>query len=278
MQNLKNYILFVLSLSILLACEPDPCSPEGIAAAIDRGEITGLELCIDSLRSNSNLRASLFESMVDNNSRDVVTFARNNQIDPWTRVDEDQPLLSYIRRNNLDCLAYQIEILQYEVWSAQKERYAVENLILALHQGNSTVVEAFLRAGFPVDREVGNGVTPIVLTAMQGNYQSVRLLLKYNADPNSKYDGEPVLNLASRSGSAETVKILLDAGAKINETNTSGQSALMVAAKTGHKSVVKLLQVYEADHSLVDNSGRSALDYAKQSGESDVLEMLESKD
>ena len=275
---IRRFSVIFLGILALSSCEPEPCSMEGIVQTVNSGSLDALDKCIDSLRTDENLRASLFEAMVSNNSKDVVTFARNNQVDPWIRVSDNQPLLTYVRRNQLDCLAYQIEILQYEVWGSQKDKYEVQNLVLALHQGNSTVVEAFLRAGFPVDREIGNGVKPLILTAMQGNYQCVRLLLKYNADPNSQFDGQPVLHLASKSGSQETVKILLDAGAEINDRNSDMQSALMVAAQEGHKSVVKLLQVYQADDKLVDNLGKSAADYAKQSGDSDVIEMFETTD
>ena len=63
------------------------------------------------------------------------------------------------------------------------------------------------------------------------------------AQANAVYgEGETALMLAARSGSVESVKLLLEAGADVNAAEKfRGQTALMLAAAENHAPVVKAL-------------------------------------
>jgi uncharacterized protein len=74
-------------------------------------------------------------------------------------------------------------------------------------------------------------------------------LLKAGADPNAAFgDGETALMTAARTGSVDTVKMLLTFGARVNTQEAwRGQTALMWAAAENHAAVVKLLIELRAD-------------------------------
>src|SRR5262249_29852669 len=57
----------------------------------------------------------------------------------------------------------------------------------------------------------------------------------------------PALHLAVYFGQVKTAQLLLDKGAKVNETFRDKQTALHVAAAQGHKALVELLLEHKAD-------------------------------
>ncbi|MEU8826970.1 ankyrin repeat domain-containing protein [Streptomyces sp. NPDC048636] len=62
------------------------------------------------------------------------------------------------------------------------------------------------------------------------------------ADPRSPFhDGETVLIGAAGRGAADTVRLLLDAGAEVNARSASGWTALMRACDAGHLDCARVL-------------------------------------
>ena len=47
--------------------------------------------------------------------------------------------------------------------------------------------------------------------------------------------------MASQNGHVEVVRVLIDAGALINQANTNGATPLLMASQDGHVDVVRLL-------------------------------------
>ena len=80
-------------------------------------------------------------------------------------------------------------------------------------------------------------------------------------------DGDPeevfAFTFAAERGHTETVRILLDRGAKVNAKTSSGkQTALMKAAENGHTRIVKMLLDKGADPKVVDRYGYTAITFA----------------
>jgi len=69
-----------------------------------------------------------------------------------------------------------------------------------------------------------NDFVPIYIAAQNGSLEAMEQLLKYNADPNTKfYKDQSPLYKAAVSGHHQIVTELLENGAKINEINTEDQ-------------------------------------------------------
>jgi ankyrin repeat protein len=110
------------------------------------------------------------------------------------------------------------------------------------------------------------GATPLLRAALCGDITAVRLLLGYGADPKiPTLDGTTPLMAASGVGWAEgftfeyspdqtleLVKLLLDAGANVNEGNEDGITPLHGAAYKGANKVVQLLVDRGADLAVKD--------------------------
>ena len=85
---------------------------------------------------------------------------------------------------------------------------------------------------------------------------------KADLNARNKY-GLTALIAAARYGTAESVKVLLDAGADVNARNEDGGSSLMLAARYGTAENVKVLLDAGADASVKDKDGKTAWDLAQ---------------
>ena len=83
------------------------------------------------------------------------------------------------------------------------------------------------------------------------------------------------LMYASTGPYADTVKVLLEAGAKVNLIdNQEGFTALMFAAAEGQSEIVTLLLDASADPSLADVDGDTASSFAAKNGHTAVVELI----
>lgn len=75
-----------------------------------------------------------------------------------------------------------------------------------------------------------------------------------------------VMHMAAMAGELETIRKLINRGARINITNKFGQTPLHLAAMDNHSAVVRLLLQAGADVGAQDNEGRTPLHYAAGNG------------
>jgi len=113
------------------------------------------------------------------------------------------------------------------------------------------------------------------LTWDHDNVGEARALLRRGASPNSRnWDGDTLtaLMVAAMNGDEEIVKLLLENGAKINvkaahisgvEAHVlSGITALSLAASSGNLSIVKMLVEHGADIHALNSRGATVMAYA----------------
>ena len=100
-----------------------------------------------------------------------------------------------------------------------------------------------IRAGADATRANRYGVTPLSLASGTGSAPMIRLLIEAGANPNSADPtGDTMLMNAAAVGSVDAVKALLDAGARIDAVDpVFQQDALMVAVRANHPDTVRLL-------------------------------------
>lgn len=118
----------------------------------------------------------------------------------------------------------------------------------AANQGDLGAVDLLLKAGATLKVSNRYGATPFGLAVEKGHAAVVERMLQAGEDPMAVVNGDPVLMLAARSGSADAVKALLVKGADANvKESVYGQTALMWAAAAGQTAVVKMLVEAGAD-------------------------------
>lgn len=114
-----------------------------------------------------------------------------------------------------------------------------------------------------VNHRIRNGMTPLMLAALQGNSDFVKKLIEAGGDINLKNDdGNNALWFAAVSESIEIINILINNDIDINNTNINGVTTLIYAASAGKITMVKTLVDAGADVSVTTEDGFNALDLA----------------
>lgn len=103
--------------------------------------------------------------------------------------------------------------------------------------------DLLLRAGANVEAVNRFGLRPLALACTNGSAAMIERLLKAGGDANAILtpDGDTALQMAARTGKVDAIRVLLDHGAQVNQTNPRGQTALMWAVSEGNADAAKLL-------------------------------------
>jgi ankyrin repeat protein len=147
----------------------------------------------------------------------------------------------------------------------------VTPLMEAARSGNADVVRALLTRGANVNaKETDRGQTALMWAVARQHPAVVKVLLEHRADVHARTrvrplrvmldqgprrtvktsmqdarrieaGGSTALLFAAHVGDAESAKLLLAAGAGVNDTAADGNSALVVAAFSGHPPVARVL-------------------------------------
>lgn len=155
-------------------------------------------------------------------------------------------------------------------------------LMTCARTGNAKAVTALLEhgAGNVNAREASRGQTALMWAVAQGHPDVVRVLIDHGADVHARTQARSLLVsvggrgderarelplggftpllFAARHGRIESARLLLDAGANVNETGPDGASALVTASFSGHGELAAFLLERGAEPNAAD-AGYAAL-------------------
>jgi len=143
-------------------------------------------------------------------------------------------------------------------------------LMIGSRAGATGVVELLLEHGAETDARAARGQTALMWAAAQQHTDVVNALLAGGADIHARSDvwsqvmavpphslpeykreiphgGNTALMFAARGGALATARVLIDAGANVDDTDAWGVSATTVATHAGFTDVVELLLEAGAD-------------------------------
>ncbi len=143
--------------------------------------------------------------------------------------------------------------------------------------GQLEIVKLLLDSGMKLDqRSEGKQMTALHTAAYNGHTNVVKFLLDNDIEVDQRDgEGKSALIHAASGPFAETVKVLLDAGADVNLADqTEGFTALMTAAAEGQLEVVKLLMERGADPTMQDVDEDTALSFAIKRRQTEVVNYL----
>jgi len=152
--------------------------------------------------------------------------------------------------------------------------------ILLAHGANPNATlksPTLTRAHTPGEPSLGEGTTPLMRAAKNGDTAAIRVLMAHGADASLRQkNGTTALMLASGLGRGtgvfakdyateaellNAVKFLVESGVDVNATSEAGQTALHIAAQASD-GIVKYLSEHGANLDAKDKQGRTALDVA----------------
>ena len=169
-------------------------------------------------------------------------------------------------------------------------------VMVAARAGGADVVAQLALAGADLDRRGSRGQTALMWAVAQHHPDVVAALVSYGADirlrsavwgqvmgvpPHGQYGynreilhgGNTALMFAARDGDLASARILVDAGADVDDTNAWGVSAVTLAAHSGYRELVAFLLDRGADPDA-DEAGFGALHEAAMRRDADLTAVL----
>jgi len=144
--------------------------------------------------------------------------------------------------------------------------------IAAAYRGTAASLQLLLDAGaeFKPPKGIRIHLPPMVLAAMTGDVDNVKVLLAHGADPATG------LGQAVTFGYVDVVRTLIAAGASATVKESTGINLLHWAAITGHPEVIPVLAEAGARVNAIDDNGFTPLMYAAtiDFGNSEILKAL----
>jgi uncharacterized protein len=209
----------------------------------------------------------IFEALKDNDIDKIDDFLSKNPQLINTRAENGETLFLltvYYGRNEIRQL-----LLQKGYLPDHFEAAASGNLgrIKELLGDNRDLVNTFSEDGF----------TPLGLASFFGHLDVVKYLLSIDADVNIRANNNfrvMPLHSAVASKNFEIVKLLLEYGADPNAKQQQDITPLHQAADIGDLEMVKLLLKYNATKNVRTKSGVTPVDFAKQKGYDKIVDLL----
>jgi hypothetical protein len=121
----------------------------------------------------------------------------------------------------------------------------------------------------------GEGQTLLMRAVISGKAESVKLLLAAGADPNApEQAGVTPLKISALLGFVEMVEMLLAKGAQVNTTGGDGTTALHTAIIGKRTDAVRVLIKKGADVNKTDRYGKTPLQMAERDKLTEIVELL----
>jgi ankyrin repeat protein len=145
----------------------------------------------------------------------------------------------------------------------------------AARSSDPGVVALLCDAAAEIDALNAEGLTPLGVACVAGNWRLAKFLLEHGAKPEPA-GGQPVLLAAAATEEDDPagVQLLLKHKAKVTTRDAHGRSALHEAALAGHAEIIGVLIAAGADVQASDNEGRTPWLDAARSGQVAALEKL----
>ena len=179
----------------------------------------------------------------------------------WDRSHKWNALQQAIDKNSLAAAAYLRSLMP------------PEGICAAIAQGNRTAVLAALEQGLDINTQDAQDMTLLMVAAMYGQTEIVRLLIERGANP--YYYDLGGCNALIWTSDPQIATMLLDYDVGIDDISCWHWSPLLAAVKFRRKDMVALLLERGADIALTHRDDLSALKLAYAIGDQEIIELLE---
>lgn len=152
-------------------------------------------------------------------------------------------------------------------------------IVEAIKEGSLDATKKAIIDGASVHARAIDGTPVIVLAVAERNFEIVTLLIENGARPDdrSKKDETSPLTLAAANGDYAIVSYLLDNKADIDLPGALRETALIKATRAHNNDIVKLLLERGANVDDTDPGGATALEIAQRAGWKDTEALFKTK-
>jgi hypothetical protein len=149
-------------------------------------------------------------------------------------------------------------------------------LIRAVQAGDLKKVQQLIASGANVNQTNDVGFPALSIAAGRGDENMTKLLLDAGADVNARSAtlNDTALARAAQNGNGPTVRVLLAAGAHLDDRDGAGWTPLFNAALKGDPEIVEALISAGADLNARSSTGWTALKEAQMRGQQDIADLL----
>ena len=122
-------------------------------------------------------------------------------------------------------------------------RYGVTPLAAACTSGNAAIIETLLKAGADANAALPEGETALMTAARGGNADAVKVLLAHGANVNAteSWHGQTALMWAAAEDHAAVARALIEGDADIKARSNGGFTPLLFAVRAGRSDTVRVL-------------------------------------
>lgn len=146
-------------------------------------------------------------------------------------------------------------------------------LHVAVRQGRVVIARELIDHGARLDARDALGRTPLHVALASGKAQAAELLLQAGAD--DELQGLFFDLVAEQALDRDTIELLAERGVDLDASDPEGQPALHRAVAAGDLKLAKRLIDAGADVNRTDSSGRTVLEIADVGGEPTMVTLLE---
>ena len=174
----------------------------------------------------------------------------------------------------LDPAPVKIQLVVLEFYPPDDE--AAQKIISASRENDLVALEQLLQQPRNPNETDADGKTPLFHAAEQGHVQPMELLLEAGAktDESESARGQTPLFAAAVNDHLDTVRLLVEQGAAKDQADNQGVTALLVAAMNGNLGIVGVLVEHGAAKDQADNRGVTPLFLAAEKGHLDMVRFL----
>jgi hypothetical protein len=149
-------------------------------------------------------------------------------------------------------------------------------LIQAVQAGDLKRAEKLIRNGADVNQTNAVGFPALSIAAGRGDEKMTKLLLDAGANVNARSAtlNDTALARGAQNGNGPTIRVLLAAGARVDDRDGSGWTPLFNAALNGDPEIVEALLSAGADVNARSSNGWTSLKEAQMRGYENVVQRL----
>ncbi|WP_426791660.1 ankyrin repeat domain-containing protein [Sphingobacterium sp. WOUb80] len=199
---------------------------------------------------------------------------------PATEAAPQEDIIKLVNKNDIQGVR---NALENNIDVNSKDANKRSLLLIATNNGHLEMAKLLVKYGADVNLQADNMDSPFLYAGASGQTELVKLFLDHGArfDLFNRYNGTALIPACER-GHVETVKLLANTkNFPLDHVNRLGWTALMEAIVLGdgskkYQEIVRILKDAGAKLDIPDFNGTSPLQHAKQRGFNEIVKILTS--